>query len=329
MKRPPKIFLIATFFVIIICAPILLNKYYDYLLQPPSKNQTQEIFIVKQGQTVSEIAINLKKVNLIKSPLAFRLLVTQIGIAKNIQAGDFRLSHDMSAKAIAAELTHGAIDVWITLPEGLRKEEQAAKFEEKLKFGAQDKYQFNKKEYIKIAEEGYMFPDTYLIPKDATAQDIAKKMRFTFDSKVQDELAKNKTFLSTDEIIKLASLIERESKTEEERPIIAGILINRLNARIALQVDATVQYAKGYDSSRGSWWPQITTDDYQSVKSPFNTYLNIDLPPTPICSPGLASIKAALNPKDTDFLFYLHDLQGRVHYSKTIQEHNENIKKYL
>jgi len=253
-----------------------------------------------------------------------------MGISKNIQAGDFRLSPAMPSRQIAQELTHGVLDVWITLPEGLRIEEQATKIEKELKFAANDVYSFDKNEFIKLAEEGYMFPDTYLIPKDATAKQVVQKLRATFDQKVDVSILEDrKNNLSPEEIVILASLLEKEAKTDEEKPTIAGILVNRLKAGTALQVDATVQYAKGYDFAAKTWWPQVTVDDYKSVKSPYNTYLNPDLPPGPISSPGQQAISAAANPADTQYMFYLHDPSGKIHYATTAQEHNKNIQEFL
>ena len=328
--RKRRIVIFATLFVILILSPVGLNQYYNYLLEPRSNVESPQIFIIKQGEPVTTISQNLKEAKLIKSPLAFRLLVAQMGIAKNIQAGDFRFSPHLSSRQIAQELTHGAVDVWITLPEGLRIEEQAQKIEEKLKIPSNDKYAFDKKEYIKIAEEGFMFPDTYLIPKDATASDIAAKLKNTFDLKTKNLFAdKTKSQLSQKETIILASLIEREAKTDEEKPIIAGIITNRLKSNIALQIDATVAYAKGYDTSQNSWWTPVSTEDYRTVKSPFNTYLAPGLPPAPIANPGLMSIKAAINSQDTDYLYYLHDTNGKIHYAKTIEQHNQNIKDFL
>ncbi|OGE17253.1 hypothetical protein A2495_02265, partial [Candidatus Curtissbacteria bacterium RIFOXYC12_FULL_41_11] len=256
-KKKPLIF--ALLFLILILTPVLLNKYYNYLLEPRSKEETSQIFVIKPGQPVTQIAQNLEEAGLVKNALAFRLLVAQMGIAQNIQAGDFRLSPDKTSREIATELTHGAIDVWITLPEGMRIEEQAARLEEKLKFGSNEKYQFDKGQYIKTAQEGYMFPDTYLVAKDATAADVAQRLRQTFDEKVDTLLAKGeKNSLTEEEVLILASLVERESKSPQERPIIAGILLNRLNTGMALQVDATIQYAKGYDSNENTWWGQVT-----------------------------------------------------------------------
>lgn len=308
-----------------------MNLYYNFLLKPASQTQELKIFIVKPGQPISQIATNLEKAKLVKSALAFRLLVAQMGITKNIQAGDFRLSPSMSSRQIAQELTHGAIDLWITLPEGLRIEEQAEKLEEKLRSSANDVYKFDKKEYIKIAKEGYMFPDTYLIPKDATAEGIATKLRETFEQKIDEDLLKkgSKNNLTPDKVVILASLLEKEAKTDQEKSIIAGILINRLRAHVALQVDATVAYAKGYDASKNAWWSPVTINDYRQVKSPYNTYLITGLPSAPISSPGLESIRAAAEPEETEYFYYLHDSKGKIHYAKTVEEHNRNIQDFL
>ena len=177
-----------------------------------------------------------------------------------------------------------------------------------------------------------MFPDTYLIAKDATSLEIATRLKNTFNEKVDRKtlLSGIKNHLTEDEVIVLASLIEREAKSNEERPIIAGILINRLNAGIALQVDATVRYAQGYNAAENSWWtPPVTQDDYSTTKSVYNTYLHVGLPPKPICNPGLESIRAAAEPADTDYMFYIHDSEGKIHYARTGEEHQQNMQKYL
>lgn len=320
--------ILAISFLILILSPVAANRTYQLQLKPVSDQESYQIFVIRPGQPVVQIAQNLKEAGLVKNALAFRLLVVQMGIGKSIQAGDFRLSPHLSAKDIATELTHGAIDVWITFPEGTRVAEMAAIIEAKLKTPQNDKYQFDKEEFIELAREGYMFPDTYLIAKDTTAGLVADRLRLTFDEKVGQDFKNSKDF-SADEIIILASLIEREAKTNEERPIIAGILVKRYNAGIALQVDATVQYAKGYDAASDSWWPQVVPEDYQSVKSFYNTYLHTGLPPGPIANPGIESIRAARNPSETNYLYYLHDSEGKIHYAETIEEHSANIRQYL
>ena len=258
-------------------------------------------------------------------------MVAQLGITTTIQAGDYQIPQNLSSQEIDKLLTFGALDIWITFPEGQRIEQQAETLVNKLKTADNEKYQFDKQDYIKEAEEGYMFPDTYLISKDASASAIVKKLRGTFEDKVTKSLLGKglNNGLTENEAIILASLIEREAKTNEERAIIAGILLNRIKDGMALQVDATVQYAKGYDESNKTWWPGITQEDYTSVKSPYNTYLYTGLPPAPISNPGLDSIRAAAEPISTPYYYYLHDSKGKIHYAKTGEEHQQNIQKYL
>lgn len=323
--------LIITLLVLIITVPFALISYFNSQLAPVTSQEGTKRFVVKPGQPLVQIANNLQSESFIKNAFAFRLLVAQMGITTKIQAGDYVLSTNKSAREIAQELTHGAIDIWITFPEGQRIEQQAQLIEERLNDSTNENYQFSRESYIKLAEEGYMFPDTYLIPKEASAGAIAEKLQTTFENKVSKSLlAKGiKNNLTSFQVLILASLIEREAKTNEERPIIAGILLNRIREGMPLQVDATVQYAKGYNAGNKTWWPQVTPEEYSSVKSPYNTYLHIGLPPGPICSPGLDSITAAAEPADTEYFYYLHDSKGKIHYAKTGEEHQQNIQKYL
>jgi UPF0755 protein len=149
-------------------------------------------------------------------------------------------------------------------------------------------------------------------------------MTDTFSAKTSGLTPKgsNLTFV---EAVTLASIIERETKTDAERPIVAGILINRLNAGMPLQVDAAVQYAIGTSKD---WWPILGLTDLK-INSPFNTYKFAGLPPAPIANPGLSSLKAAFAPTATSYWYYIHDSTGQIHYAKTLAEHNANIAKFL
>lgn len=135
--------------------------------------------------------------------------------------------------------------------------------------------------------------------------------------------------LTLDEVITLASIVEREGRTADDRPIIAGILLKRLKADWPLQADATLQYALGYQAREKTWWKKALTNDDKNFRSPYNTYLNPGLPPRPIANPGIESMKAVIYPKDTEYWYYLHDPTGAVHYAATIEEHNANVKTYL
>jgi UPF0755 protein len=186
-------------------------------------------------------------------------------------------------------------------------------------------------EFLKHAEEGYMFPDTYLIPKDASPAAVAEIMRDNFESKVGEELleAAGATGLTSNEVITLASIVEREGRTDEDRPVIAGILLKRIRAGWPLQADATLQYVLGYQPDGKTWWKTFLTENDKNVASPYNTYRYTGLPPFPIANPGLASIRSVINPVESEYWFYLHDPLGAVHYAETIEGHNANITSYL
>lgn len=295
----------------------------DALMPVDPKDITSDRFVVERGEGVKNIAARLAGQRLIRSSTGFYLLVKFMGIEHTLQAGDFRLNRSMDAKTIAQELTHGMLDVWVTTLEGWRVEEIAAKLNKEL--------DIPESQFLKVAKEGYMFPDTYLIPRDATVGAIANLFRFTFDEKIHTLFQNDakKTGLSFSEVIILASIVEREGRNEEDRPVIAGILLKRLKSDWPLQADATLQYALGYQTEERSWWKKSLFDEDKKIISEYNTYLHSGLPPGPIANPGLSSIKAVIYPKETDNWYYLHDAKGGVHYGKTLEEHNENSVKYL
>jgi len=289
---------------------------------PKTKN-SEVIFVIKKGDGVKAVAEKLQKEKLIHSPLIFRTLVAREGLTKKIQAGDFRLNQTMTTMEIIQELAHGTLDIWITIPEGWRREQIAEKIESELKIGSQD--------FLDETQglEGRFFPDTYLIPKGATTAMIVDVFLKNFDKKFDPQLRQEaeKQGLTVNQVLTLASLIEREAKNDQDRPIIAGLLFNRLEVGMALQIDATVQYAVA--NQRSDWWPKNLTKEDLKINSPYNTYINKDLPPGPICNPGLASIKAVVYPQTTDYWYYLSDFQGQMHYAITYEEHVENINQYL
>lgn len=314
---------IVLFFVLVVTAWGAWFWWRDSIAPANSEDSVPINFVVHSGDGVKAIASDLTAQRIIRSPTGFYLLVKLLGIERQLQAGEFRLTRSMDAKTIALELTHGMSDTWITTLEGWRVEEVAAKISKDLDIPEQ--------EFLKYAREGYMFPDTYLVPRDATAAGIAKIFMDTFDKKVTPKMREDakKTGLTMDQIVVLASLVEREGKTAADRPIIAGILMNRLKADWPLQVDATLQYVLGYQGTEKSWWKKEVFDDDKKIKSPYNTYANPGLPPRPISNPGIESIKAVIYAQKSDYWYYLHDKTGAVHYGKTIEDHNANIAKYL
>ena len=297
--------------------------YKEGTLPVNNKNKTTKIFVIQRGETVTEIAKNLEKEELIRNKIVFYLVVKQLGIESKIQAGDYRLSPVMNVYEIAKTLTKGTLDIWITIVEGLRKEEIAQIFSRELNIP--------ESEFLKYAQEGYLFPDTYLIPKEASIGAVISILTKNFNKKYSQDL-RNKAIrkgLTEKEVITLASLIEREAKFAEDRPKVAGVLLNRLELEMKLDIDATVQYVLGYQSEEKTWWKKSLTFEDLGVDSLYNTYKNKDLPPGPIANPGLAAIEAVLTPVQSNYLYYLSDKDGKMHYAETFEGHNENIRKYL
>lgn len=297
--------------------------YQEGLLSRDAKDQTSRLFIVKKGDTVNEISQNLETEKLIRNKVVFYLIVKKLGIERKIQAGDFRINRAMSPTEIAQALTKGGLDSWVTVVEGLRREEIADVFAQSHGIATQD-FMAN------VPPEGYLFPDTYLIPQDATAPQAIAILRNTFTEKVQPLLldASKKTGLTQNEVVILASLIEREARSDEARRMVARVLLNRLNKEMPLQVDATVQYALGYQQQEKSWWKRALTFDDLKIDSTYNTYKNTGLPPAAIASPSLSAIRAIVEAPQHDYLFYITGKDNKMHYAKTYEEHQRNITRY-
>lgn len=308
-------------FVILIVGVVSVMMWWNMSLNPvDTRNTSEEMFLISPGAGPITIAEELKDEGLIKSSLAFRLYIQMTGIDKEIQAGDFRLSPSMGSREIAKELTVGAIDVWVTIPEGKRAEEVAAILEETL-----PTYEESWEAEL-VAQEGYLFPETYLIPRDADLQMVISLLTNTFEEKYA-AIDTSNVDLTKEEIVTLASMIEREVREEKDLPIVSSIMHNRLEIGMPLQIDATIQYAKG-QNNQGEWWEPVLLVEYQSVKSEYNTYLQPGLPPGPIANPGINALKAAVNPADTDYLYYITDQSGTNRYAKTYEEHQNNIDRY-
>ncbi len=292
---------------------------------PVDKNSKEsKIFVINKGEDLDSIANNLKDQGLIRNKVIFYLIVKKLGIEKKIQAGDFRISRSMNVEEVAKTLTKGTLDVWVTIIEGIRKEEAAQVISRNL--------DIPEAEFLKFAKEGYLFPDTYLLPKDASAESVIKILENNFNRKFDAGLQEKarKKGLIADEVVILASIIEREALFAEDRQKVASVLLKRLQNGMKLDIDATVQYAVGYQSDTKNWWKKnLTVGDLQ-INSPYNTYKNAGLPPGPIASPGLAAILAVIdaNPNGP-YIYYVSDKSGHLHFAGTLEEHNENIRKYV
>lgn len=319
MKR---LIILFSFLILLVLSGVLV--YREGTLPVDKNNQLSKIFVIKKGQGLNEIVRSLQSEGLIRNKIVFYLIVKKLGIEKSIQAGDFRLSQSMNALEIAKNLTHGTLDIWITIIEGLRKEEIAQLISQNVGIP--------EIEFLKTAKEGYLFPDTYLIPIDANLTTVMSiidaNFARKFDADLQAQAKANS--LTVDQALALASLVEKEAKYDADRQKVANIIAKRLKNEIPLQIDATIQYALGYQEDIKSWWKKELSFDDLKINSQYNTYKNPGLPPGPISNPGLASIRAAVNSDaDTPYLYYVSDKNGLLHFAATLEEHNANIGKYL
>lgn len=323
----------------VLCALFLFLWWKSVVAPVNPKDSSQHTFLITKGQSVAKIASNLKKEGIIKDDLAFRLYTKFTNTDKSIKAGEYKLSPNLSLDKLVSTLLKGPSLLWVTVPEGLRKEEIPAKYIKALEIKQENQQKFAA-DFLEAAKnsEGMLFPETYLFPKDVTAAKVVSTMKNTFNQKVTKEMIADaaKNSMDLNEVLTLASIVERETRTDEERPIVAGILLKRMEIGMALQTDATLQYILGCRESYKpgqipldcDWWNVPTVED-KKLRSAYNTYTNQGLPPAPIANPGLTSIKAVIYPEESDYLYYIHDKDGKIRYGKTLEEHNANVQKYL
>ncbi len=295
--------------------------FWDNQFTAVSPDKTEKKVTITKGDSFNQIVDKLKEENLIRSTWAFKLKAKQSGLSNQIKPGTFKISPSQSMDQILKTITSSdSEDAWITLIEGWRIEEIAGKLNEVLKV--------DKKEFLNASKEGYMFPDTYLFPKEFTATQIAQTLRNTFDQKFTDGLkSKIKAQgLTESQGVILASIVEREARSDNVRKMVASILLKRLKIGMGLNADATIQYALGYQPSEKSWWKKELSLDDLKINSAYNTYIHSGLPPAPICNPSVSSLNAVANADSaTSYLYYFHDLKGNSYYAKTLDEHNANI----
>lgn len=285
---------------------------------------------IAPGATAREIAADLKSRGVIANDLAFRLLVRCSGKGREIRAGHYRISPSESPLKILERMVQGESLVrTVTIPEGLTLVEVAEILEEHDVVGADEFLRVARKRGKEFGApfpenlEGYLFPDTYTFPWEVTAEEVVQRMVDRF-RQVALPLWGEGAPLPLHQTVILASLVERETRIPQERPLVAGVYLNRLERDMPLQCDATVQYALGKPK-------EVLTFADLEVESPYNTYLHPGLPPGPIANPGEAAIRAAVQPQASDYLYYvLNDVKGDGShvFSRTYAEHRDAIRRY-
>lgn len=305
----------ALFTMLVVTSAVYFGN--DFYNTPPKDFPIATNIEIAEGMTISEIAEFLKERAVVKSSTYLYGLILKKYDGAYVQAGTYTFEKPLTAVEVASAITEGEYLTpprSITLPEGFR---------------ARDIYSFLPDDFERIPlssfeeNEGYLFPDTYFISPDMSAEEL-KELLLATAHKRQAGIIENfsTTSLSYKEIIILASLIEREAKDYESKRMVSGILQNRLNRGMPLQVDAVFDYILDKESS------ELTLDDL-ALDSPFNTYTHIGLPPHPISNPGEESIQAVLDPIKSDYVYYLTSDDGEFHYAKTFEEHKRNKAKYL
>lgn len=306
------------FFLAYLFFASVVVSIYIFFISPPTLFPLNSTVTIEGGSSVGSVAEVLREKHIIRSSGLFSVTV-RLFEGHKVVAGTYALTNKEDAFTLANRFAHGKtgiVSVKVTFPEGVNAREMAEILSHSL--GT-----FDSKKFIELAapHEGYLFPETYFIKPDASAESIVALMRETFDRKIQIEKEKIIAFGKTEkEVITMASILEREGRQSETRRMIAGILWKRLQLGMPLQVDAVFGYILG----KSGYEPSLTD---LKLDSPYNTYLHKGLPPTAIGNPGLSSIEDALAPTKNPYLYYLTDEEGNIYYAKTFAEHVVNKAK--
>lgn len=324
-----------------------LDSHAQALDTPAGTDATPIEFTVAPGMGVSDIATALYARGLISDAELFRRYVQSRGWDTSLQAGTYTLQATMTIPEIARILAEGKVaETNVTVPEGKRLEEVAALVETQAGIPAAEflafvragwrssdlpvRYEFLAALPQEASLEGYLFPETYRLPQHATPHDLVSRMLELFDARVTPELRADFTAqgLSLHEAVTLASIVEREAVLDAERPLIASVYYNRLRAGWTLSACPTVQYALGYRADEGTWWKRVLYYSDLEIDSPYNTYRHVGLPPGPIASPGLASLRAVARPATTEYFFFMVECEksdGSHVFARTEEEHMANF----
>ncbi len=342
MKKSGKLFLILLIVLVIFAGMFFYKNLTDTSAVDPTDHETY-IVEIPSGSGTSKIATILRENDLIKSEFAFKSAAKKEGITSDFKAGKYELSRDMDIYDIFNIITVAQADkkdnlVRVTIPEGYELTHIANRFaennlvdENKFLELAKNKNNFDGEfEFLEHLNnnqslEGYLFPATYEVEPGQTEEEIIlmmlKAFNYIYETEIKSRL--NNSEMTLNEIVTLASIIEREGRLDEERPIMSSVFHNRIEKGMNLGSCATVQYIIGERK------PVLSTQDTK-IDSPFNTYINKGLPPAPIAAPGKVSIVAAVEPADTDYLFFvLTGKDGSHTFTKTYQEHEEAKKNMI
>lgn len=295
---------------------------FVYLTNPVKDFPAEQPVDIEKGLSAAEIAERFAEAGVVRSSSMLYAVLVLLHDPSDIKAGTYVFAKPLNLFEVADRLSEEvpqASLVTLTFPEGYSVKEYAVIAKEQL-------IDFDDVEFVNLALslEGFLFPDTYFVPAEFTEAELVELLEEAYLQKtayLRNELATDSK-MTEREIITLASVVEREANTEESMRMVAGILLNRLEINMPLQADASMEYVLEKPLK------ELTPNDL-GIDTPYNTYLYRGLPPTPIGNPGLVAIRAVLDPKVTDYFYYITDSEGEFHYAKTLQAHNWNVQKYL
>ena len=303
---------------------LLLSE--EQLITPSNLPAADQLFTIEEGDSLENILTGLKNSNLVRHPAAFRAYLIYSGIDTRIQPGEYLFSSSMSELELANSLGNpSSAQITLSILSGWRKEEIA----ETLAGLGLD---LSRDTFLEIVEdqkkEGYLFPGSYQIERNISAETLVDKFYQGFLSQITSDLeeAINARGLTIEQAVILASIIEREAILEEEMPQIASVFLNRLGIDLNLAADPTVQYALGFNDLQQTWWTNPLSLDDLKINSPYNTYKYTGLPPGPICNPGLPALLAVAYPANTSYLYFRAacDGSGQHLFAETFDEHLGN-----
>lgn len=314
---------------------------------PPTPAPEPVLVSVEDGQGVQDIAEMLEEEGVIDSGVQFRVLAALLGYEGMLQAGEYEFDPDTPVLQVLYRMRRGIVSpLFVAVVEGWRLEEIADALDEQGVISREDflesavagnfDFDFLRRLGPATSLEGYLFPATYFYRRSDTAGDIIRQMLDAMDENFTPDLRSQALDrgLTLHGVLTLASIIEREAKVPEERPMIAQVFLKRLRLGFPLEADPTVQYALAEDPESveefGYWKAQLTIEDLE-VGSPYNTYRFGRLPPAPIAAPRLDSILAVIEPADTNYLYFVAtgDEVGSHAFAETLEEHQRNIEEYL
>jgi UPF0755 protein len=305
--------------VLLIC--LLAVFYIRYqIITPLNPDGQEQSFNIEKGEGVREIAAHLEEAGLIRNKICFEYYILYRGWGARLQAGQYELSPSFDIPQIARKIVKGEAisnEVAVTVPEGFNLKQIDARL---TKAGLIREGELLDRPQL----EGYLFPDTYRFGPTETLEEIVAKMRANFEQKIGQDLREEiaNQGKSIEEIVIMASLLEKEVSTDEDRRLVSGIFWQRLEDDYPLESCATIAYVLGLDK-----WRYSAAET--RIDSSYNTYQNVGLPSGPICNPGLSAIEAAIFPQASDYYFFLSKPDGETVFSKTLEEHNQNKAKYL